>query len=174
MILCHGVNFSSQKQTSRDSLVPPDSAFPSPIHSCLPRCFPHQEVSHTLSCYVDKRNTQVTMHETKYTSYYRKTLPTFISLVNKGYTQVRQCARAMHKCSASTVDQTTNVFTKGQTAQHFQYLTNKLMVYQNPINSRGVLDYQNLQQKIQYHLHQFFTPSILLSIQNNPAIRVTF
>jgi len=88
MILCHGVNFSSQKQTSRDSLVPPDSAFSSPIHSFLPRCFPHQKVSHTLSCYVDKRNTQVTMHETKYTSYYRKTLSTFISLVNKGYTQV--------------------------------------------------------------------------------------
>ena len=38
----------------------------------------------------------------------------------------------------------------------------------------GVLDYQNLQQKIQEHLHQFFILSILLSIQNNLAIRVTF
>jgi len=33
--LCHGVNFSSQKQTSHGSLVPLDSAFPSPIHSCF-------------------------------------------------------------------------------------------------------------------------------------------
>jgi len=33
--LCHGVNFSSQKQTSRGSLVPLDSVFPSPIHSCF-------------------------------------------------------------------------------------------------------------------------------------------
>ena len=37
----------------------------------------------------------------------------------------------------STVDQIADVFTKGQTAQRFQYLTNKLMVCQNPINSRG-------------------------------------
>jgi sulfur relay (sulfurtransferase) complex TusBCD TusD component (DsrE family) len=74
----------------------------------------------------------------------------------------------------SIVDQITNVFTKGQNAQRFQYLTSKLMVCQNPINSRGVLDCQNLQQKIQEHLHQFFTPSTLLSIQNNPAIGVTF
>ena len=74
----------------------------------------------------------------------------------------------------STVDQIADVFTKGQTAQRFQYLTSKLMVCQNPINLRGVLDCQNLQKKIQEHLHQFFTPFTLLSIQNNPAIRVTF
>ncbi|KAL6348536.1 hypothetical protein AAG906_013156 [Vitis piasezkii] len=37
----------------------------------------------------------------------------------------------------STVDQIANVFTKGQTAA-FQYLKGKLMVCQNPINSRGV------------------------------------
>jgi histone deacetylase 1/2 len=37
----------------------------------------------------------------------------------------------------STVDQIADVFTKGQTAQWFQYLTNKLMVCKNPINSRG-------------------------------------
>jgi hypothetical protein len=32
---CHEVNFSSQKQTSRGSLVPLDSAFPSSIHLCF-------------------------------------------------------------------------------------------------------------------------------------------
>jgi len=37
----------------------------------------------------------------------------------------------------STVDQIVDVFTKVQTAQRFQYLTSKLMVCQNPINSRG-------------------------------------
>ena len=37
----------------------------------------------------------------------------------------------------STVDQIADVFTKGQTAQRFQYLTSKLMVCQNPINLRG-------------------------------------
>lgn len=37
----------------------------------------------------------------------------------------------------STVDQIADVFTKGQTAQRFQYLKSKLMVCQNSINSRG-------------------------------------
>jgi hypothetical protein len=32
---CHGVNFSLSQQTSRGSLVPLDSAFPLPIHSCF-------------------------------------------------------------------------------------------------------------------------------------------
>ncbi|CBI31299.3 unnamed protein product, partial [Vitis vinifera] len=41
-------------------------------------------------------------------------------------------------------------------------------------NPGGVLNYQNIQQKIQEYLHQFFTPSILLPIQNNPAVSVTF
>jgi len=69
----------------------------------------------------------------------------------------------------STVDQIADVFTKGQT-QRFQYLTNKLMVCQNPINLREVLDYQNIQQEIQEHLHQFLIISILLSIQNSHAL----
>jgi histone deacetylase 1/2 len=45
----------------------------------------------------------------------------------------------------STVNQIADVFTKVQTAQRFQYLTSKFIVCQNPINLRGVLDYQNLQ-----------------------------
>lgn len=47
-------------------------------------------------------------------------------------------------------------------------------IQSNYISKLEVLDYQNLQQKIQEYLHQFFTPSILLPIQNNLAISVTF
>ncbi|RVW32897.1 Retrovirus-related Pol polyprotein from transposon RE2 [Vitis vinifera] len=37
----------------------------------------------------------------------------------------------------STVDQIADLFIKGQTTKRFQYLKGKLMVCQNPINSRG-------------------------------------
>ena len=37
----------------------------------------------------------------------------------------------------STVDKIADVFTKGQTAQRFKHLKSKLMVCQNPINSKG-------------------------------------
>ena len=46
--------------------------------------------------------------------------------------------------------------------------------YSGTHGDQKVLDYQNLQQKFQKHLHPFLTLSILLLIQNNPVVSIIF
>ena len=41
-------------------------------------------------------------------------------------------------------------------------------------DTKPLLDNQNFQQKFQKHLHPFLTQSILLLIQNDPAVSIIF
>ncbi|KAL6347058.1 hypothetical protein AAG906_012309 [Vitis piasezkii] len=73
----------------------------------------------------------------------------------------------------STVDQIADVFTKGQTAKRFQYLKGKLMVCQNPINSRGGVRLSRIFRNSEasrtdpHSIHSFL-------IQNDLAVSIIF
>jgi len=80
--------------------------------------------------------------------------------VDYHFIQEKVCNNEIKIQHVSTINQIADVFTKGQTAQRFQYLKGKLMLYPHPINLKGVLE--KIQEQL---LRQIFTPSVLLQIQ---------